>query len=156
MSAHRWRAGALLVTSFAMLASITGCQRVSRHVDTAVSPCFRVLPTAHAAVGGEGTLTHVERAKGRAGDGSRRKTGPPTSPPSTSPQSRPSVTGPAPQDSRGDVCLVTYRGSFNAAHIDHIVGTARTGRYATVVVGVTSRRVRAVFLSDHPGATRPG
>jgi hypothetical protein len=61
------------------------------------------------------------------------------------------TVGPGPDTTlapgRRDVCLVAYSGVFDPALVQHII--RQTGnRYAIVVVGVTSRKVRGVLLTD--------
>lgn len=141
---------ALLVSLF----SLSACEKTA--VKTSVSPCFRVLPQAHAAVASQGAFVDVARRKGTtiypsAGGQSTI----PLSP------SQPTVTGPAPggvqpltpstlspTDPRRDACIVAYRGSFEPSRIPLLRGPTRTGRYAIVVVAVRSQQVRSVILTD--------
>ncbi len=51
-------APAVAVLSASVLAA---CQKVSPTVTASVSPCFRVLPEAHAALGGQGKFVDVAR-----------------------------------------------------------------------------------------------
>jgi len=53
---------------------LPGCEKVGS-VSSAVGPCFRVLPQAHAAVGGQGVFVDVARRTGLP-----RPSGAPTSP----------------------------------------------------------------------------
>ena len=46
------------------------------------------------------------------------------------------------------VCLVAYRGTFDAARITALRGEVRTGRYAVVVFGLRANVVRFVVLTD--------
>lgn len=126
------------------------CEKTA--VKTSVSPCFRVLPQAHSAVGSQGTFVDVARRKGAQIYPSSG--GPPISAPL-----QPTVTGPAPaptqvrpslgaDDPRRDDCIVAYRGVFDPARIPLLRGSNRTGRYAIVIVGVRSAEVRAVVLTE--------
>jgi len=146
-SIGRGAAAALVVTALALTAA---CEKTA--VKTSVSPCFRVLPQAHAAVGSQGTFVDVARRKGAQIYPSSG------GPPVTAPL-RPTVTGPAPvsipvsrplgvDDPRRDDCIVAYRGAFDPARIPLLRGPNRAGRYAIVVVAVRSLQVRAVVLTD--------
>ncbi|MHB8464711.1 MAG: hypothetical protein ACYDH6_04940 [Acidimicrobiales bacterium] len=135
------RAGAVALV---VAGSATACEKVNS-VASSVSPCFRVLPQAHAAVGGQGTFVDVARVRRgamprigalgpvRLGGGAR------TSPPSPTPTVVPAIR---------EVCLVAYKGTFDPTRITGLIGPHRSGRYAVVVCGITSRRVRAVVLLD--------
>jgi len=134
-------------------ALVAGC---SAKVGSSVSPCFRILPEAHAAVAGQGTFVDVVRIRGRRIDAFADPNRPP--PQTTSPTSGTSGTsgtsttsttqGPAVGDSRRDVCVVAYRGAFDPTSINNLEGAQRQGAYAVVMVGVRSQRVRHVFLTD--------
>ncbi|GAC1388713.1 MAG: hypothetical protein NVSMB4_14860 [Acidimicrobiales bacterium] len=145
----------------------TACEKTA--VATSVSPCFRVLPEAHAALAGQGQFVDVARRKGPAvypSSGGRvpfAKTMPPTPGSTTVPQgteiptageatpsTRPGATGTTldPNDPRRDVCIVAYRGTFDASRISLLRGPARSGQFAVVVVGVRTQKVRAVILTD--------
>lgn len=135
---------------------VSGCEKTV--VKTSVSPCFRVLPQAHAAVGSQGTFVDVARRKGAtiypsAGGEATVTTGVPSL--------RPTVTGPtegasvvpvpstlAPADPRRDVCIVAYRGTFDPSRIPLLRGPNREGGYAIVIVAVRSQQVRSVVLTD--------
>jgi len=118
-----------------------------------VSPCFRVLPRAHDAVGGQGSFVDVVRisgggvsrfsrralASGAASDSPAKTSAPP---PTTA-----NLT-PTTIDPRSDICVVAYGGTFDPTRIPLLVGPARSGKYAIVVVGVRTQRVRAVALTD--------
>lgn len=137
------RRGASLVASATALLLVAGCGG-GRSGGSSVSPCFRVLPEAHAAVGGQGTFVDVARIRGRRIDlfpGTSGRTEPTTS-------TAPTSTAPRPDDARRDVCVVAYRGSFDPALIPQLRGTKRQGAYAVVVVGVRTQRVRTAFLTD--------
>ena len=138
------RARPLRLASAAIVAfvALSGCQKVTRSVTSSVSPCFRVLPQAHQAVGGQGTFVDVARIRGNGVASLPRRLMPSTSLATTS-SSEPSVAG-----TTRDVCLVAYKGTFDTSRIVHLVGPNRQGRYALVVVGVRSQLVRAVLLSD--------
>jgi len=149
------RAAALALAAVAGAVGIGGCQKVTKTVAASVSPCFKVLPEAHAAIGGQGKFVDVARIRGRAVTlfprlpATTTTTGSTTTvPPSTV---APSTGGGSPTTvadaGRRDVCLVAYRGTFDPSRIERLIGT-RQGRYAVVVVGVSSRRVRAVLLTD--------
>jgi hypothetical protein len=127
---RRWVAAAMAPL---VALALGGCQKVTRKVGSSVSPCFRVLPQAHQALGGQGSFVDVARVRG----GPAGRFGPVAATPTTA------TTAPA-----MDVCVVAYRGPFDPERIGHLVGAARQGRYALVVVGVRSERVRAVALSD--------
>jgi len=108
-----------------------------------VSPCFRALPAAHAAVGGQGAFVDVARIRGSGTDLF----------PGTQLPPAPTPTGPGPgdpatADTRRDICVVAYRGSFDPRLIPRLEGQRREGPYAVVVVGVRTALVREVFLTD--------
>jgi hypothetical protein len=136
---------ALLAMCCAATILLVACQKVSPTVTASVSPCFRVLPEAHAALDGQGKFVDVARIRGPAV--SRFPRLPTTTTvtatlEATVPQS-PTTLAPG----RRDVCLVAYVGKFDPARVQHLV--RQTGdRYAIVVVGVTSRQVRGVVLAD--------
>jgi len=135
----------VVVLAGAVAAAIlaAGCGS-SRRSGPSVSPCFRVLPEAHAAVGAQGAFVDVARIRGSRidGFGGLRLPVDPTAS-TTSPPS-----GQAVPDSRRDVCLIAYRGAFDPALIPQLRGDRRQGTYAVVVVGVRSQVVRSVFLTD--------
>jgi hypothetical protein len=135
--------------STALLVLLAGCSSVGTSSGSSVSPCFRVLPQAHAAVRHQGVFIGVNRLRGRRAASFPR-------PQATGP-SVTSTTVPAavPGDSRPDICVVAYRGTFDPIQIDHLEGPLRTGSYAVVVLGIRSQRVRYVFLTDRlPGPLR--
>ena len=132
----------LALAAMVAFVSLSGCQKVTRSVTSSESPCFRVLPQAHQAVGGQGTFVDVARIRGNGVASLPRRLMPSTSLATTS-SSEPSVAG-----TTRDVCLVAYKGTFDTSRIVHLVGPNRQGRYALVVVGVRSQLVRAVLLSD--------
>jgi hypothetical protein len=45
---------------------LAACQKVTPTVTASVSPCFRVLPEAQAALGGQGKFVDVARIRGEA------------------------------------------------------------------------------------------
>lgn len=145
----------VVVTVLGGAIALTGCEKTV--VKSSVSPCFRVLPQAHAAVGSQGTFVDVARRKGAtiypSAGGQATVT--------TAPSSRPTVTGPAegssvvsvpstlaPADPRRDTCIVAYRGTFDPNRIPLLRGPNREGRYAIVIVAVRSQQVRFVALTD--------
>ena len=154
---------ALVVASAAVLC---GCQSIAR-VST-VSPCFRVLPQARQAVAGQGTFVDVARYRGRGVSEFPRvphttsTTAAIAPPPVLTPSGGDNGGGAAgggasgvvrtspaaPPGARRDVCVVAFRGTFDTSRIQDLAGSSRTGKYALVVVGVESRAVRAVYLSD--------
>jgi len=126
---------------------VAACQKVSPTVTASVSPCFRVLPEAHAALDGQGKFVDVARIRGRAVSRFPRL---PTTTAASLPVLVPSSTNSPPTTlapGRRDVCLVAYSGTFDPSRVQHLVRVAGT-RYAVVVVGVTSRKVRGVVLTD--------
>jgi hypothetical protein len=127
-------------------AVLDACQKVSPTVTASVSPCFRVLPEAHAAIGGQGKFVDVARIRGRAVTGFPRL---PTTTPVTLPV--PIATTPGSSTTlapgRRDVCLVAYSGAFDPTRVQHLLRD-EGNHYAIVVVGVTSRTVRGVLLTD--------
>lgn len=171
MTCSRRSSGAVRATigGLALIVGLSGCQKVSRSVSSSVSPCFRILPEAHAAVGSQGTFVDVARIRGRAvSDFDDNQTGEtlpargfglgpvPTSPPTTMPTTTPGTT-PAASTTTGasgvaklrrDVCVVAYKGTFVATRIQHLIGIEHMGRYAIVVVSVRTRMVRAVVLRE--------
>src|SRR5581483_5784183 len=90
----------------ACLVLLTGCHNVSVNptVTASVSPCFRVLPEAHAALGGQGKFVDVARIRGEAVSQFPRL---PTTTTDTV-VARGTATTLAP--GRRDVCLVAYSG----------------------------------------------
>ncbi len=133
---------AAMVTLALAAMVLTGCEKVTRSVTSSVSPCFRVLPQAHVAVGGQGTFVDVARIRGR---GVARLAPRLTATPSTVGTS----TSEAPlAGTTRDVCLVAYKGTFAADRIEHLRGPNRQGHYALVVGGVRSQLVRAVVLTN--------
>lgn len=123
--------------------AVAGCGG-GRSGGSSVSPCFRVLPEAHAAVGGQGTFVDVARIRGRRIDlfpGTSARPEPTTS-------TAPASSAPGADDARRDVCVIAYRGTFDPVLIPQLRGTKRQGTYAVVVVGVRTQRVRTVFLTD--------
>jgi len=135
--APRRVAAAVLIT---LVIALTGCQKVTRSVTSSVSPCFRVLPQAHQAVGGQGTFIDVARLRGK---GVAR-----FAPVPTTASAMTSTTAPPLAGTTRDVCVVAYQGTFDPSRIEHLRGPDRQGRYALVVVGVRSQLVRAVVLTD--------
>jgi len=135
------RAGVPVFAAFLVL--LTGCHNVSVNptVTASVSPCFRVLPEAHAALGGQGKFVDVARIRGEAVSQFPRL---PTTTTDTV-VARGTATTLAP--GRRDVCLVAYSGAFDPARVQHVV-RQEGSHYAIVVVGVTSRKVRGVVLTD--------
>jgi len=137
----------LVVVSLWAMTAVSGCQKVTKTVAASVSPCFRVLPEAHTAVGGQGRFVDVARIQGR------RVTTFPGRPTTTSVAAatstavEPGPTTTTATAGRRDVCVVAYRGTFDPARIQHLVGTGQ-GRYAIVIVGVQTQLVRAVVLTD--------
>ncbi|GAC1540241.1 MAG: hypothetical protein NVS3B12_27010 [Acidimicrobiales bacterium] len=161
------RSGHVVVAVAIAALAGTACEKTA--VATSVSPCFRVLPEAHTALAGQGHFVDVARRKGPAvypSSGGRvpfGKTMPPAPGPTEIPEATDSPisgevtpsTGPglpiAPRDQndpRRDVCVVAYRGTFDASRIPLLRGPARSGQFAVVVVGVRTQKVRAVILTD--------
>ena len=157
------------VIAAVVIAALTGSACEKTAVATSVSPCFRVLPEAHSALGGQGQFVDVARRKGPAvypSSGGRvpfGRTMPTTSGPTTVPDAtnsptpgqlvpsgRPGATTTTldPNDPRRDVCIVAYRGAFDPSRIPLLRGPARSGQFAVVVVGVRTQKVRAVVLTD--------
>jgi len=137
------RSRRLAVAAMLTLAiGLTGCQKVTRSVTSSVSPCFRVLPQAHDAVGGQGTFVDVARIRGRGVAGLAPRLTATASTVTTSTSEAP-LAG-----TTRDVCLVAYKGTFNVDRIQHLRGPNRQGHYALVVVGVRSQLVRAVVLTN--------
>ncbi|GAC1600433.1 MAG: hypothetical protein NVS3B21_27520 [Acidimicrobiales bacterium] len=161
------RCGRLIAAVALAALAATACEKTA--VATSVSPCFRVLPDAHAALGGQGQFVDVARRKGPAvypSSGGRvpfARTMPPTPGPTTIPEAtefpNPGETAPSvrpgatpttldPNDPRRDVCIVAYRGTFDPSRIPLLRGPARSGQFAVVVVGVRTQKLRAVILTD--------
>jgi hypothetical protein len=113
-----------------LLLAPAACEKVHRDVADSVSPCFRVLPQARAAVT-SGEFLSVARLRGDRI--TRFFPDAPATPP--------------PGDIR-DVCVVAYRGTFDQTSVPHLVGTHHRGSVALVFVGVRSQRVQAVVLAD--------
>jgi hypothetical protein len=120
---------------------LSACEKVTRKVTAQVSPCFKVLPQAHAAVDGQGTFVDVTRIRGTGATTFPHRTTHDTT--TTAPMTPTTV-----QRSR-DVCVVAYRADqFDTARIQHLIGANRSGSYALVVVSVRTQRVRVVILVD--------
>ena len=148
------RAVVAIVAAITLALAVGGCQRITRSVNASVSPCFRILPRAHQAVGGQGTYVDVARIRGTAvtlfrlasqavlGEaGVTTTTGvSPTTAPSTSSTSGAATTR--------DISAVAYKGTFDPTRIQHLINLRPGGRYAVVIVGVRSQKVRAVLLLD--------
>jgi hypothetical protein len=135
------RRAAAIVALLGAAVLLPGCQKMVKTASTSVSPCFRVLPEAHTAVGGQGKFVDVARVRG--GRVTRLSTPTSTSlAPSTS-----QAPGTTVAPGRRDVCVVAYSGTFDPSRIQHLIGRAQ-GKYAIVIVGVQTRRVRAVLLTD--------
>ena len=132
---RRWAIGVVMAATLPVLC---GCQKVTRAVSSSVSPCFRVLPQAHQAVGGQGAFVDVVRIRGPRGAAFPARV-PPRGATTTS-----TTVGANPRD----VCVVAYAGTFDTSRVQHLIGANRTGRYALVIVSVRTQRVRAVALSD--------
>jgi hypothetical protein len=146
----RKAAGAVMVAALLL----TGCQKVTRKVTSSVSPCFRILPAAHQAVGGQGTFVDVARIRGTGADRfPRPKTAGTTTTAGLTTTSAGATTVPQAGTTttvahqNRDICVVAYRGTFDPARITDLRG-AQQGRYALVVVGVRSRLVRLVLLTN--------
>ena len=121
--------------------ALVACQKVTPVVTASVSPCFRVLPQAHAALGGQGKFVDVARIRGGAVSRFPRL-------PTTTVVAAPSTATPTTlAPGRRDVCLVAYSGPFDPSRVQHLV-RQMGNHYAIVVVGVTSREVRGVLLTD--------
>ena len=133
--------------------ALAACQKVTPVVTASVSPCFRVLPQAHAAIDGQGKFVDVARIRGGAVSQFPRlptTTLAPEEAPTTPATLVPGASSIAPTTlapGRRDVCLVAYSGPFDPSRIEHLVRQVGT-HYAIVVVGVTSRQVRGVVLTD--------
>jgi hypothetical protein len=147
------RAG-LGLAAIAAVVALVACQKVSPVVTASVSPCFRALPQAHAALDGQGKFVDVARIRGGAVTRFPRLPTttllPEESPAAPATSLLPGTSPGAPTTlapGRRDVCLVAYSGPFDPSRIQHLVHQAGT-QYAIVVVGVTSREVRGVVLTD--------
>lgn len=147
--------GLLAVLTIAAAVAGTACEKTA--VKSSVSPCFRVLPQAHEAVGSQGTFVDVARREGASiypGSGGPAITRASQIPPTTGIGGLgrgvhgAGAGGLDPNDPRLDVCIVAYRGTFDAARVQDLRGPNRSGRYAVVFVGVRSQQVRAVILTD--------
>lgn len=138
--ARRCAPGAVLV---AFVVTLSACHNVDVNptVTASVSPCFRVLPEAHAALGDQGKFVDVARIRGEAV--SRFPRLPTTTTDTVASTGTATTLAPG----RRDVCLVAYSGPFDPSRVQHVV-RQEGSRYAIVVVGVTSRKVRGVVLTD--------
>ena len=135
---------AVALTALATLmpvGALTGCEKVNT-VASSVSPCFRVLPLAHAAVGEQGSFVDVARVRGRIFPGLPRIG------PRRTTSTLPATTTPSTQRRQPDSCVVGYRGTFDPRRMQRFTGTERTGPYAIVIISVRTRTVRATFLSQ--------
>jgi hypothetical protein len=158
------RHGAAVFITILAAAGVAGCQKVTNAVTTSVSPCFRVLPQARTAVGNQGTIVDVVRLRGRQvttfGGQHRTSTTVANRPGQLTPSGGASGAGAAGGGEPGvspagpaagvrrDVCVIAFRGTFDPARIQHLVGAGQSGRYAVVIVGVQAQQVRAVLLTD--------
>jgi len=138
------RPGPLLLglVTFAAPVLVTGCG-AGRSGGPSVSPCFRVLPAAHRAVGDQGAFVDVARIRGSRIDLFPGTQLPPSSTPTGSAPGEPATA-----DTRRDICVVAYRGTFDPRLIPRLGGERRDGAYAVIVVGVRTQTVRDVFLTD--------
>jgi hypothetical protein len=135
---------AVVFTSVALVA----CQKVTPAVTASVSPCFRVLPQAHAAIEGQGKFVDVARIRGGAVSRFPRLPTTAGAQTTTTAASQASATTPTTlAPGRRDVCLVAYSGAFDTSHVQHLI-RQMGNHYAIVVVGVTSRKVRGVVLTN--------
>ena len=143
-----------LIAALAVVGLVVGlnaCQKVTKSVSSSISPCFRVLPQAQAAVGKQGTIVDIARLRGEPvtvfDRALRGATAPDIPPSSLAPSSTEPGTTPNPAAGRRDVCVVAFRGTFDPSRVQHLVGP-QTGRYAIVIVGSLTQRVRLVVLTD--------
>ena len=93
-----------------VLGATSACEKVNG-VASSVSPCFRVLPQARAALGGQGTFVDVARV---------RRSGIPSIPGFTRRPRAASTTSIPPSSAlpaQREVCLVAYRGTFDPSKI---------------------------------------
>jgi hypothetical protein len=145
---RRALAGALVAVG--LVVGVGACQKVTKSVTTSISPCFRVLPQAKLAVGNQGTIVDITRLRGEAVttfDRALRGNPTPVTPPSSFPPTSGPGTGTSLPTGRRDVCVVAFRGTFDPSRVQHLV-RPQTGRYAIVIVGSLTQRVRLVVLTD--------
>ena len=156
MSTHFRTRGVRLLIVITIVTAVAGTACEKTAVKSSVSPCFRVLPQAHEAVGSQGTFVDVARREGTSiypGSGGPAITRAPQTSPTTGVigglgRGVHGAGGLDPNDPRLDVCIIAYRGTFDAARVQDLRGPNRSGRYAVVFIGVRSQQVRAVILTD--------
>jgi len=144
------RALSAVVITVGLVVGVGACQKVTKSVSTSISPCFRVLPQAQQAVGKQGTIVDITRLRGDAVttfDRVLRGSASPGNPPSSSAPTSEAGAGTTLASGRRDVCVVVFRGPFNPSQVQHLV-RPQTGRYAIVIVGSLTQRVRLVVLTD--------
>jgi hypothetical protein len=165
---------AALIVAVGTLAS---CATPREALGGSESACFQALPVAAAALAGQGRLAGITRIKEqnvpqlldrlRASGGA--STAPNAAPPTTmQPHAPRGPVGATPAPRRGllprpsfgvqhAVCLVAFRGSFDASRVAPglLKGPRRSGQFAAVVVGVRSRQARAVYFADSLPAVFP-
>jgi hypothetical protein len=144
-----------------------GCATPRAALGPRSSPCFQALPPATLAVGHQGkfaglTLADVPARLGgprvlrtppTVGAGPRTTAPRTTAPRTTATSGVPTTSAPAGVGStttlpRRDVCLVAFKGTFDASKIPLLRGPLKTGQYAVVVVAVRSHRAVLVYLTD--------
>ena len=98
----------------------------------------------------QGTIVYITRLRGDAVttfDRVLRGSASPGNPPSSSAPTSEAGAGTTLASGRRDVCVVVFRGPFNPSQVQHLV-RPQTGRYAIVIVGSLTQRVRLVVLTD--------
>jgi hypothetical protein len=144
------RALAAALAGVGLVVGLSACQKVTKSVSTSISPCFRVLPQAREAVGKQGTIVDITRLRGEAVttfDRVLRGGATPSTPPSSETPSSEPGAGTNPLAGRRDICVITFRGTFDPSRVQHLL-RPQTGRYAVVTVGSLTQRVRLVVLTD--------
>lgn len=124
--------------------ALPGCTTVRNALGPHESACFRVLPTADAAVGATGSYEGVRfvPAGDLLTDIRRQTTGPPVQP--------------VPASLRGidriSVCLVEYKGDYQLASLTDgwSPSGAETGHYAVVVIRQSDDQILATALLLRP------
>jgi hypothetical protein len=134
------RLAAGMAAAIVTVGIVAGCEKVNA-VAASVSPCFRVLPIAHAAVGSQAPTSPVDLARVRGSAVPRFVP--------LRPRTHATTTLPGAVPRQRDACIIAYNGPFDASKMPgRVVGPLRTGRYAVVVVAVRTQRVVSVFLTN--------
>jgi len=130
---------------------LPGCEKVGS-VSSAVGPCFRVLPQAHAAVGGQGVFVDVARRTGlpRPSGAPTSPAGGPVTPASSNPT--PASSNPTPAPASSIPTIARTPASSTSMPVSDAASTAGPTSPSPTSPSPTSSTVS----SSVPGLGRPG